>query len=75
MQQPKKDLKKYRKSLNDYAKYSALAFQMIAIMLAGTFGGIKIDRWLELEFPVFTVILSVLSVVLAIYYAVKDMIR
>jgi len=48
---------------------------MIAIMLAGTFGGIKIDRWLELEFPVFTVILSVLSVVLAIYYAVKDMIR
>lgn len=48
---------------------------MLAIILLGVFGGIKLDQWLKLELPVFTVILSILSVIFAIYYAVKDLIR
>jgi hypothetical protein len=48
---------------------------MIAIILIGVFGGVKLDEWLELTFPVFTVILSILSVFLAIYYAIKDFIK
>jgi F0F1-type ATP synthase assembly protein I len=48
---------------------------MLAIILIGVFGGVKLDQWLELKAPVFTVILSILSVILAIYYAVKDLIR
>jgi hypothetical protein len=47
---------------------------MIAIIVLGTFGGLKLDSWLELSFPVFTLVLSVLSVVLAVYYAIKDFI-
>ncbi|MBN2350866.1 MAG: AtpZ/AtpI family protein [Bacteroidales bacterium] len=69
------DQKKFRKNLNSYAKYSSLAFQMIFIILAGTFGGIKIDHWLKLEFPIFTILLSFLSVILAMYYAIKDIIK
>jgi F0F1-type ATP synthase assembly protein I len=66
---------KKKKSLDSYARYSSIAFQMLAIILAGVFLGVKIDQWLELTIPVFTVILSLLSVVLAIYFVVKDLIH
>ncbi|MCF8369587.1 MAG: AtpZ/AtpI family protein [Bacteroidales bacterium] len=48
---------------------------MIAIILLGVLGGVKLDEWLHLKFPVFTVIFSMLSVVLAIYYVVKDLLK
>lgn len=61
--------------LNSYARYSGLAFQMIAIILAGVFGGIKLDEIVKWEFPVFTLVLTLLAVILSMYYAVKDLIR
>lgn len=61
--------------LSTYAKYSSLAFQMLAIILLGVWGGRKADQWLNLTYPVFTAVLSVVSVLLAVYYAVKDFIR
>jgi F0F1-type ATP synthase assembly protein I len=66
---------KSRKYLDSYARYSSIAFQMLAIILVGVFGGIKLDEWLKLNFPVFTIALTVLSVILAIYYSVKDFIK
>ncbi len=65
-QSPKKN------PLKSYARYSAIAFQMLFIILAGVFGGIKLDEYLELKFPVFTLVFTVLAVVLAIYYTIKD---
>ncbi len=62
-------------SLNSYARYYGLAFQMIAIILAGVFGGIKLDKVVKWEFPVFTLVLTLLAVVMSMYYAVKDLIR
>jgi hypothetical protein len=48
---------------------------MIAFILIGVFGGIKLDKWLKLEFPVFTVILSLAGTGMAIYYGIKDLLR
>ena len=48
---------------------------MTAIILLGVFGGKKLDNWLELKKPVFTAVLSLLAVILAIYYAIKDLIK
>jgi hypothetical protein len=45
---------------------------MLVIILLGVFGGIKLDEYLELNFPVFTLIFTVLAVILAIYYTIKD---
>lgn len=70
-----KNEKDKKKLLENYARYSSIAFQMIAIILLGVFGGIKLDELIRWEFPVFTVILTVLSVVLAIYYVTKDLIK
>lgn len=75
LQKKRKKLQKNRESLNSYVKYSGIAFQMIAIILIGVFGGVKIDKWLETEKPVFTALLSVLAVILAIYYSIKDLLR
>jgi F0F1-type ATP synthase assembly protein I len=72
---PQKTNNQRKKQLDSYAKYSGIAFQMLAIILIGVFGGVKLDAWLELKIPVFTVLLSLLSVILAIYYVVKDLLK
>lgn len=70
-----KNQEKTVKSISNYARYSNMAFQMIAILLIGVFGGIKLDHWLKLKFPVFTVVFSVLATGLAIYYVIKDLLK
>jgi F0F1-type ATP synthase assembly protein I len=62
---------KSKKRFDDFIRYSNLAFEMIAIMAAGTGAGWAVDHWLELKFPVFTLVLMVLSVIGAIYQAVR----
>lgn len=76
MQEKKpKNLEKTAKSLSNYAKYSNLAFQMIAIIFVGVFGGIKLDQWLHMNFPVFTVVLSLAGTAGAIYFGIKDFLK
>ena len=67
--------KKEKKALNAYARYSSIAFQMLVIILAGVFGGRGLDNWLDLQFPIFTLILTILSVILAIYFVIKDLLK
>jgi len=69
-----KQTKKNNK-FKDYAKYSNMAFQMIAIIGLGTFAGLKLDQFMNLEFPVFTILLSLLSVSFAIYISIKDLLK
>jgi F0F1-type ATP synthase assembly protein I len=69
MDQNKK--KKPKKQFDDFIRYSSLAFEMIAIMGLGVLLGIKIDQWLSLSFPAFTLGLMILSVVGAIYHAIR----
>jgi len=63
--------KKPKKKFDDFIRYSSLAFEMIAIMGLGVLLGIKIDQWLSLSFPAFTLGLMILSVVGAIYHAIR----
>ena len=71
---PKKKLQN-RESLNNYARYSGIAFQMILIILAGLLLGIKMDKWFHTNDPVFTAILTMLGVILATYTVIKDVLR
>jgi F0F1-type ATP synthase assembly protein I len=63
-----------RKNLNDYARYSSMAIQMLVIILLGVFAGYRLDLWLHSK-PFLTVILSIVSVVISIYLVTKDLIR
>jgi len=65
---------KPKKKFDDFIRYSSLAFEMIVIMGIGTWSGILIDDWLNLGFPVFTLVLMVMSVIGAIYHAIRKFI-
>jgi hypothetical protein len=65
---------KPKKKLDDFIRYSNMAFEMVAIMGIGTWSGVLIDDWLKLGFPVFTLVLMILSVVGAIYHAIRKFI-
>ncbi len=74
-QKPNKNIKKKKQKFDDYIKYSSLAFQMVAIIFAGVFGGYKIDTIVNWDFPVFIVFLSLAGVCIAVYVAIKDFVN
>jgi len=62
-----------KKSPNSVIKYSGIGFQMIAVMLIGVFGGIQLDKLFSFStFPIFTVVLTILSVFIAIYLIIRE---
>jgi len=69
MEEPQKEKNRKKhtnKGLRDYARYSGIGFQMIAIILVTTWGGIELDKLAGFSNPVFTIILSLLGVFAAI---------
>jgi hypothetical protein len=67
--------KKKKQRLSDYVKYSGMVFQMAAIIGLGVYAGIKLDEYLGLKFPVFTLILSLFSITAAVYYVIRDILK
>jgi F0F1-type ATP synthase assembly protein I len=56
-----------------FIKYTSIAGKMIVIIVAGAFGGLKLDEVLEMEkVPVFTLVGTLLAVSLAMYVVIKD---
>jgi F0F1-type ATP synthase assembly protein I len=51
-----------------------MAIQMLVIILAGVFGGYKIDQWLHTK-PIFTVVLSIVAVFMSIYFVTRDLLK
>lgn len=69
------DDKKKENPLKFYAKYSTLALQMIVIIVAGAFGGKAIDGFVKWDFPVFTLVLTILSVTGAVIYGMREIFK
>ena len=67
--------KKYDSSLKFYAKYSSLGLQMIVIIVGAAFGGREIDKHIDWEFPVFTVSLTIISVIVAVIYGMRGLFK
>ena len=63
-----------RDTIAAFARYSSLAFQMFVIIALGAFGGMGLDKIVRWKFPVFTFILTILAVIVAVYHAIKDLI-
>ncbi|HBF87674.1 MAG TPA: hypothetical protein DDX39_03445 [Bacteroidales bacterium] len=64
-----------KNQLNNYVKYSSVAFQMVAVILIGVFGGDWLDKYFEFKTPIFTIFLSLISVMGSIYLVLKDFIK
>jgi len=65
---------KYTRSLNNYARYSGMAFEMMFIIAIGVLGGVKLDERLHTK-PVFAIICSLAGIAIAFYIVIKDTLR
>ena len=63
------------KPVNEYAKWSGLAFQMIATMVICVWGGLWLDRYFETPFPFFTLGLTMLGFGGSIYSVYRGVMR
>ena len=48
------DDKDKKSPLRSYAEYSGLGLELVAIVLVCVFIGVKLDEWVPLKFPIFT---------------------
>lgn len=56
-------------------RYASMGTQMLVIIGLGVFGGYKLDKYFQFKVPVFTLVLSLLSVSAAIYLSIKDFLK
>ena len=66
---------KNKNKFDDFIRYSSLAFEMMAMIALGTYGGYKIDQWMDNEFKGFTLGLMVLSVIGSVLYATRKILK
>ena len=67
--------KKNKSKIDDFIRYSSLGFEMMAIIGVFTFGGFKIDQWMKNQFKGFTLGLMILSVIIAVIYATRNLLK
>ena len=68
-----KSEKKPKKSLpNALVKYSGMSTKIALAILAGVYGGKYLDEYWGLETPIFTLLLSMVGLSLALYIIIRD---
>lgn len=65
---PKKRLK------NSYAHFSSIAIQMFVIIGIGSYSGVKLDQKYPNTYNLYTICISLVSVILAIVFVIKRII-
>ncbi len=61
-----------KKPVDNYIRFSTMGLQMGATIFLFTYAGIKLDEWLKLSFPAFTISLALFSVIASIYVVAKQ---
>lgn len=61
--------------MKQYAKFSGIAMQMGIIIFAGAYSGQYLDEKYAMEKKIYTMVLTLLSVVLALYLVLKQVIE
>ncbi|ACE06082.1 hypothetical protein Aasi_0692 [Candidatus Amoebophilus asiaticus 5a2] len=65
--------KNHNKLLHNYLQYASLGIQMVVVMGVSTWIGLRLDKYLELSFPIFLCLFSVGSTVLTMYITIKKL--
>ncbi|MFY7972257.1 MAG: AtpZ/AtpI family protein [Flavobacteriales bacterium] len=67
-------LKPNRQRSNDFLRYSGMAVQMAVTIGLCIWAGLKLDAYLTTG-RLFTLLLSLIGVIVAMYYVIKDLTR
>lgn len=57
------------------AKWSGLAFQMLAAIGLGVWAGLWLDKKLEMKLPIFTIVLSLLGVLVSMFQVYRQAVK
>ena len=68
-------IQKKKNQLDNYIKYSSLAFQMGATIALFSWLGLRIDEWRDTQQPIYTVAFSLTGVFLSLYLVIKGLIN
>ena len=63
---------KKNNQLNDYARFSGIGFQMIVIIGLGVYLGVRLDEKYPNKYKLFTIILSLLSIAIALFNVIRQ---
>lgn len=69
------DRNKLKNRFDNFIRYSSLGFEMMAIIGIFTFAGYKTDQWMNNQFKGFTLGFMVVSVILAIFYGIRGLLK
>jgi F0F1-type ATP synthase assembly protein I len=58
--------------IHQYAIYSNLAFEMGAVIALGVFGGIQLDKWLDVS-PLFTIVCSLAGIAISLFLVIRTL--
>ena len=58
--------------IHQYAVYSNLAFEMGAVIALGVFGGVKLDKLLNIS-PLFTILCSLTSIAISMFLVIRSL--
>lgn len=53
-------------------RYVGLGSQMMAMLLAGVWGGWKLDGWIGWEVPVLTIVLPLIALCYSLYQIIRE---
>lgn len=62
-----------KQAAKNYVRYTGIGFQMIAVIGLFTFVGYKIDQSRDSAQPIFTAVLSLIGVCVALYQVVRSL--
>ncbi len=71
----KKQTPSKKKPAKNFLRYSGLGVQMLATILIGVFLGIFLDDYFQVENHIFTLLLTIVFVFLALYFGIKGILR
>jgi hypothetical protein len=64
--------KSQRNNNSDLLRYSGMGAQMLAVLAAAVFIGLKLDKWLKISPPLLVIILPVVSLIGIFYKIFRD---
>jgi len=67
--------RKNKKCYDAFIKYLSLSFEMIAIIDVSTFLGLKIEQWMTNQIRRFTLLFKVFSIIGAVYYFIRKLLK
>ena len=75
MIQPKSPQEKRQSAIRATAKYGGMAFELLGACLVGVFAGKWLDAWIGFERPVFSVFLTMIFMIAALYLIYRQLLN